>query len=149
MTLSSFNFLIFFVLVFIIYYFALKEKKRLQNWLLLLASYVFYGLADYKMIVLLFTATTIFYYLGNLIKSSSQKKSAIFSALGVVLSIGVLFYFKYFNFFIHSFSTLFNNLGFNINVITLNILIPVGVIFFTFKLISYIIETYCPFFKTK
>lgn len=140
MTLTSFNFLIFFVLVFIIYYFALKEKKRLQNWLLVFASYVFYGLADYKMIVLLFTATTIFYYLGNLIKSSSQKKSAIFSSLGVVLSIGVLFYFKYFNFFIHSFSTLFNNLGFNINVITLNILIPVGVSFFTFKLISYIIE---------
>ena len=140
MIFNSLNFLIFFAIVFFLYYFPLKEKTKGQNWLLFTASYVFYGIADWRMLPLLLTATTIFYFIGIAIQTSTEKKSSILTTLGVLLGVGILLYFKYFNFFIESFSDLFNSIGLKTNWGTFNIIMPLGISFFTFRLISYLVE---------
>ena len=142
MIFNSVNFLIFFAIVFFLYYFPLKEKTKAQNWLLLIASYVFYGIADWRMIPLLLVATTVFYGLGIAIQKSTEKKSSLLTTLGVLLGVGLLVYFKYLNFFIESFSDLFNAIGLKTNWSTFNIILPLGISFFTFKLISYVIEVH-------
>lgn len=140
MVINSFNFLFFFVVIFFIYYIPLKNKSAAQNWCLVIASYIFYGITDLKMLPILFIATLVFYILGILIKISNQKKAPFITALGVIAGVGMLVYFKYLNFFIDSFENLITSLGFNVNVTTLNILFPLGISFFTFRLISYVIE---------
>jgi D-alanyl-lipoteichoic acid acyltransferase DltB (MBOAT superfamily) len=145
-TIPSLSFLLFFSLVFLLYHFPLKEKTKAQNILLLLASYVFYGVVNWRMIPLLFIATVVFYRLGILIEKSREEeipgKSTLFTTCGVCLGVGLLLYFKYFNFFITSFSELFAALGLHTNWHTFNIIMPLGVSFFTFKLISYFIEVH-------
>ena len=141
MVVNSFDFLLFFLVVFILYYFPLKEKTNSQNILLLFASYFFYGYADIKMLPTLVIATSIFYYLGIVInKTTNEKKSSLLTTIGVLIGIGTLLYFKYLNFFINSFADLFKSFGLNTNLHTLNIIMPIGISFFTFRLISYIIE---------
>ncbi|GAA4973259.1 MBOAT family O-acyltransferase [Algibacter aquimarinus] len=140
MLVNSLNFLIFFGIVFFIYYIPLKEKTKSQNWLLFVASYVFYGIAAWQMIPLLFTATTIFYFLGFAIRRGNEKKASLLTTLGVCIGVGLLLYFKYLNFFIQSFADLFNTIGLKANWGTFNIILPLGISFFTFRLISYIIE---------
>lgn len=140
MIFNSVRFFLFFTAVFILYY-SLKEKTKAQNWLLCLSSYFFYGVANWKMIPLLFISTLAFYYIGIAIRQvKTEKASTWFKILGIFLGIGVLLYFKYFNFFIESFSDLFNYIGFKTNWHTFNIIMPVGISFFTFKLISYVID---------
>jgi alginate O-acetyltransferase complex protein AlgI len=140
MIFNSVPFFIFFVIIFFLYYF-LNKNLKVQNWLLLLSSYVFYGYANWKIIPLLLVATTIIFLLGIAIhKSNNAKKSTALTTLGVLSGIGLLVYFKYFNFFIESFSSLFNTIGLKSNLGTFNIIMPLGISFFTFKLISYVIE---------
>ena len=141
MIFNSFIFLFFFVAVFFFYYFPLKGKTKAQNWLLLLSSYFFYGFADWKMIPLLLVVTIITFFLGTAIhKTTNPRKSSFLTILGVLLGIGLLVYFKYFNFFIDSFSTVLNSIGLKTNPQTFNIIMPLGISFFTFKFISYVIE---------
>lgn len=141
MIFNSISFCIFFIVVFFLYYFPLKENTKAQNWLLLLSSYFFYGYADWRMVPLLLVATIIIFFLGIAVyKASNSKKSSLLTALGVLTGVGLLGYFKYFNFFIDSFSSLLNAIGLNSNIGTFNIIMPLGISFFTFKLISYIIE---------
>lgn len=143
MIINSYQFLFFFILVFLIYFFLFKEKKKAQNALLLVASYVFYGFANWKMIPLLLLSTVLFYGLGLLIrKTDSVRKSSWLTTFGVLSGIGILLYFKYLNFFVQSFSDLFHLMGLQTNWATFHILMPIGVSFFTFKLISYVIEVH-------
>lgn len=142
MVINSFNFLFFFILLFFIYYFPLKNKKSAQNWCLLVSSYVFYGITDLKMLPVLLLATIVFYTLGILIYRSKQKEASLLTTLGVLAGVGMLVYFKYLNFFIDSFITLYKSLGLNANVNTLKIIFPLGISFFTFRMISYLIEIY-------
>tara|TARA_B110001450_G_scaffold242245_1_gene252375 strand:- start:3136 stop:4593 length:1458 start_codon:yes stop_codon:yes gene_type:complete len=141
MIFNSISFCIFFIVVFFLYYFPLKENTKAQNWLLLLSSYFFYGYADWRMVPLLLVATIIIFFLGIAVhKAGNSKKSSLFAIIGVLTGLGLLVYFKYFNFFIDSFSYLLNAIGLNSNIGTFNIIMPLGISFFTFKLISYIIE---------
>lgn len=145
MVVNSISFLLFFVVVFTVYYFHLiKNNVRYQNFWLLIISYFFYGYTDLKMLPILLGATIIFYLIGIWLKSAidnNKKKSASrITTLGVCLAIGVLFYFKYFNFFADSIRDLLNAIGLHVSWATLNILLPIGVSFFTFKFISYVIE---------
>ncbi|TSJ43682.1 MBOAT family protein [Mucilaginibacter corticis] len=145
MVVNSINFLIFFLVVFVVYYFLLNGKAKAQNVWLLLASYFFYGFAEWKMIPLLLTATVVFYGLGIAIGNnaeSNKKRSSLFTTLGVVLGLGLLLYFKYLNFFIQSFSDFFNAIGLQTHWTLFSILMPIGISFFTFKLISYVIEVH-------
>lgn len=145
MVVNSFNFLLFFIIVFIVYYLPIcRTNPRFQNIWLFLTSYFFYGFADWKMIPLLLGSTIIFYGIGiwlkNDMKLQNKKRASNITTMGVILGICVLLYFKYLNFFAESFAQLFNGIGLHVTWTTLNIILPIGVSFFTFKLISYIIE---------
>lgn len=143
MVFNSLTFLLFFIAVFLIYWFPLKNTTRGQNIFLLLASYFFYGYADWKMLPLLIVATLIFYYLGKAIAGAkSEKQGYWLTFAGVALGVGTLLYFKYFNFFIESFASMFNAVGLHANLHTFNIIMPLGISFFTFRLLSYIIDIY-------
>ncbi len=147
MVVNSFNFLLFFVVVFIVYYIpVVRNNPRYQNTWLFIASYFFYGVADWKMIPLLLGATMVFYGIGIWLKAEMEnghaKKASNITTLGVILGVCVLLYFKYLNFFADSFAVLLNAIGINTSWTTLNIVLPIGVSFFTFKLISYVIEVH-------
>lgn len=144
MVFNSFKFLIFFSIVLLIYHIVLNKRTKAQNWLLLIASYVFYGFADIRMLPLLLALTLIFFFLGIWIEKSIEKeddkKTTLLKVLGVVIGVGVLFYFKYLGFFIDSFASLFNAMGLKTNIHSFRIIMPLGVSFFTFRLISYVLE---------
>ena len=136
---------IFFIIVFAVYYLPiLKKTPKAQNLWLLMANYVFYALADWRMLALLVGATLLFYLLGNAIakdmESGKEKRASRLTTLGVMVGVGVLLYFKYFDFFAQTIAQLLSTIGLNVSWTALNIIVPVGVSFFTFKLIAYIIE---------
>jgi D-alanyl-lipoteichoic acid acyltransferase DltB (MBOAT superfamily) len=141
MIFNSLNFVVFFVVFFAIYWFALKERTKLQNLFLLVGSYVFYAWADWKILPLLFVSTLVFYGLGIAIsEAKTDKQKSLFAVLGVVAGLATLIYFKYTNFFITSFKELFEILGLQTNLHTFNIIVPVGISFYTFRLLSYVID---------
>ena len=153
MLVNSIIFWAFFFVVLIPYFSFLRKSSRWQNLWILVVSYFFYGYADWKMLGLLVGATVVFYRLG-LALSPSQTKSPSLTlprregkrktllVMGVVLGAGMLLYFKYTNFFLEQFSALFNMMGLHTNWSTFKILVPIGISFFTFKLIAYVVEVY-------
>ncbi len=145
MVVNSLSFLLFFIVVFAVYYApGIRQYATRQNVWLLLTSYFFYGFVDWKMLPILFCITVIFYWLGAQIKKemdvNNRKKASRYMKVGVIIGIGLLLYFKYLNFFAESVADLLRQLGLNVSWSTLNIILPIGVSFFTFKLISYVIE---------
>ena len=143
MNIFSLGFVAFFIIIFLIYWFCLKERKTEQNILLLAASYLSYSFADWRMTVLLLGFTVIFYTFGLWITKTMDKKpkvSKFLTVIGFIAGIGLLFYFKYFNFFAEGLSDLFALFGFQTGWTEKKIIFPLGVSFFTFKLISYIYE---------
>lgn len=143
MEINSIPFLLFFVVVFTIYYICNKHAKA-QNIILLLASYFFYGYADWKMLPVIAVMTVIFYFLGIKIGSlngeSERKTKYWLTTFTVIIGLLPLLYFKYFNFFVKSFADLFSSLGLQTNYSTFKIIMPLGISFFTFRLISYAVE---------
>ena len=145
MVVNSINFWIFFLAVLVLYFSVCRKSKQAQNILLLIASYVFYGIAEWKMIPILLAATAIFYGIGIWISNNNKdnsKKASILTTVGVVMGVGLLVYFKYLNFLIDEFSNLFNLIGLHTNPSTFKIVMPLGISFFTFKLISYVVEVH-------
>lgn len=145
MVVNSLNFLLFFTVVFIVYYLPIcRNNAKVRDGWLFLTSYFLYGVAEWKMIPLLLGATIVFYVLGLWLKNemvkNNVKTASHLTTLGVCLGVGVLLYFKYLNFFAESFADILNAIGLNVTWTTLNIVLPIGVSFFTFKLVSYIIE---------
>lgn len=145
MVVNSINFLLFFIVVFTVYYLpGIRQSATRQNVWLLLTSYFFYGFIDWKMLPILFGTTSLFYWLGAQIKKemdvNNRKKASLYMKSGIGIGIGLLLYFKYLNFFADSVATLLKLIGLNYSWSTLNIIMPVGVSFFTFKLISYLVE---------
>ena len=149
MLVNSIIFWIFFAFFLLPYFILMRGSNKIQNLWLLAASYIFYGYADWRMAVLLFAATIIFYSLSltlphregtsNTISESRRKALVI---LGIILGAGMLLYFKYLNFFIEQFAALFGLFGLRTNYSSFNIIVPIGISFFTFKLIAYIVEVY-------
>lgn len=145
MLINSLSFVAFFA-IFVMVYFAPQVRRHSlwQNVWLLLASYVFYGLADWRMIPLLLGATAVFYALGIAVKYAMNHErwtvASRLTTLAAALGVALLLYFKYLDFFGQSFAALFSALGLQLSWTTLNVLVPVGVSFFTFKLISYVVE---------
>ena len=145
MLINSITFWIFFAL-FLIPYFALSRYKvSWQNVWLLIGSYFFYGWADWKMIPILLTSTIVFYLLGlgiGRFNNKSPQKASLLSVIGVLFGIGLLVYFKYLGFLIDEFAKLFESIGLKTNITSFQIIMPIGISFFTFKLISYVIEVH-------
>lgn len=143
MLFNSFTFLVFFVVVFVIYWFPLKDKIQKQNSFLLLASYVFYGWWDWRFLGLIIFSTLLDYIIGNqLSKQQSVKHRKSLLAISIVFNLGVLCYFKYVNFFIENWISAWASFGFESNVTSLNIILPVGISFYTFQTLSYTIDVY-------
>jgi len=141
MVFTSLNFAVFLLLVFILYWWVFKKNAKTQNTLLLLASIVFYCMADWKFIFLLAASGFINFYLAKIIaKKEEGKIRSLFFYSGIILNVGLLLYFKYFNFFIQSFVTLFNYSGAGISFTPFHILLPLGISFFTFQMIGYLID---------
>lgn len=143
MSFYSLAFLLFFTVLFALYYSPLRNVGKVQNIILLAASYVFYGYANWKFLPLLAVITLVYYYLGlEIAKAGESKRANVLNTLGVVLGVGLLLYFKYLNFFVSSFAGLFEAMGLQTNLHTFKIIMPLGISFFIFKLISYIVEIY-------
>lgn len=136
MLFNSLSFATFFIIFFILYWFIFKNNLKLQNLLVLVASYIFYAWATRQFLYLIILSTCITYYLGILIeKSTTQKSKSRLLNLGLVLLIGCLVYFKYTNFLITSINSVAHT-----NFHTLNLLLPLGISFYTFRLISYLFD---------
>ena len=142
MLFNSILFAIFLPIVFALYWIFIKNIK-LQNIILLLASYYFYGCWDWRFMFLLAFSTFLDYYSGIKIENAnSQKLKKIWLTISIGINLGFLGFFKYYNFFIDSFTDLLNGLGFNAHPWTLQIILPVGISFYTFHGLSYIIDIY-------
>ena len=143
MELNSLKFVVFFATVFAIYY-LFRNKKVVQNVILLVASYTFYALANIKILPIILLMTLFFYFMGIEIdrcnNNGDDDKASKVTVLTVVLGLLPLFYFKYFNFFYDSFVDLFNLMGLHFHHLTLRIMLPLGLSFYTFRLISYALE---------
>ncbi len=145
MVVNSLSFLWFFLVVLVVYY-LLSTKKVLQNSFLLACSYWFYAQVDLKMTGLLVLLTIIFWGIGyGIQKAIEQEKERLASrltTLSVVVGIGALFYFKYLNFFIGSFVAAADLIGVHLSWTASHIIVPIGLSFFTFKLMSYPLDIY-------
>lgn len=143
MLFNSFAFLIFFPVVFLIYW-SLSKNLRLQNIFVVVASYIFYGWWD-KTFLILIAITTLFSYLSGILITANehsptrQRAVLIFNTL---LNLGILGMFKYYNFFTTNLQSLLSNFGIELDNITLNLILPVGISFYTFQALSYTIDVY-------
>lgn len=142
MLFNSIEFLVFFVVFFILYW-SCNRKLKLQNILILLASYVFYGWWDWRFLSLIIFSSSIDFICGLKIASSeNNKQSKRWLMVSLISNLGLLSVFKYYNFFVESFSDLMRSMGFVPNDLTLNIILPVGISFYTFQTLSYTIDIY-------
>lgn len=143
MTFQSLEYLIFLPVVFLFYWTLCRRSKTLQNGLIVAASLVFYGWWDWRFLgLLLLTAFSTFFAGMWMGKIDDEKKRKLINVGAIVLNIGILFFFKYFDFFVQSFAEAFLLFGTELNVHTLNILLPVGISFYTFTALSYSIDVY-------
>lgn len=146
MLFNSLPFLFFLPLVFLLYWFAFKPL-RLRNAFLAVASYVFYGWWDYRFVLLLLF-TSLCSYAGGLLlekwdgKDSLRKRRRCVVALVVAVNLLILFVFKYFNFFSESFAAVLHQFGWRADLPTLHLLLPVGISFYTFQALGYVIDVY-------
>ena len=140
MVFNSITFLIF-IGVFFPLYFSLKGRARL--WLCFLASYLFYGWWDWRFLGLIATSTVLDFWIGQTLEQtaeSTQRKRLLW--LSVAVNLGCLAFFKYFNFFLDSFQILLTNIGYSGELGSLQIILPVGISFYTFQSMSYTIDIY-------
>lgn len=143
MLFNSLSFALFLPVIFILYWFASKGNLRWQNILLLASSYFFYGCWDWRFMLLLIFSTLLDYFTGIKIYESNTRRRRLFWLwLSIGINLGFLGVFKYYNFFAASFVEGLNLLGFQANVSTLKILLPVGISFYTFHGLSYVIDLY-------
>jgi alginate O-acetyltransferase complex protein AlgI len=140
MVFNSFHFVVFFVVVYALYR---SVPHRQQNWLLLVASYYFYGSWDWRFLGLLGAQTLVDYFVARYIARETvqaRRKLALVASLSFNLTM--LGFFKYFNFFADSLQVLLRGVGFEADYVTLNIVLPVGISFYTFITMSYVIDVY-------
>ena len=143
MLFNSINFAIFLPLVFVLYWLVLKRSLRLQNALLLISSYFFYASWDYRFLSLLITSTLLGFYPGiRIYKAKKQSAKKFWLYFSILTNLGFLWFFKYYNFFIDSFNRIIASFGFQANFWTLNIILPIGISFYTFHGLSYVLDIY-------
>ncbi len=142
MLFNSFQFLLFLPIVFCIYW-MLRKRYKVQNLFVVAASYFFYGMWDWRFLILIFF-TSFSSYLSGLAISAGRTQRARKTALwcNVGINIGILGFFKYFNFFSENIRLLFTQFGYELDWFTLDVLLPVGISFYTFQAISYSLDVY-------
>lgn len=148
MLFNSIEYALFLPIVFLLYWFVTVKKYQWQNLLLLISSYVFYGWWDWRFLSLIIISSLTDYIVGILLeKEDRDKRRKLLLAISVLINLGILSYFKYFNFFINSFVEMFTSMGIHFNSRSLNIILPVGISFYTFQTMSYTIDIYKKTFK--
>lgn len=139
MIFSSFQFVFFLLGLFFLI--SIVPSQRWRKLILLVASYYFYAYWDYRFLLLLWFSTLFNYFVGNVVfATADQRRKKLILVLSVIVNLGILGFFKYYNFFAQSASYILSDWGFD--VMTLNVLLPVGISFFTFEVISYTIDIY-------
>jgi alginate O-acetyltransferase complex protein AlgI len=143
MLFNSIDFAIFLPIVFILYWFVTNKNLKLQNFLIVAASYLFYGWWDWRFLSLILFSTLVDYLVGvGLSKQENQSKRKILLWTSILVNLGFLGFFKYYNFFLENFVTAFSFFGTEIKANSLNIILPVGISFYTFQTLSYSIDVY-------
>ncbi|MFA9389496.1 MAG: MBOAT family protein [Prolixibacteraceae bacterium] len=144
MLFNTFSYWVFLLIVFILYWWLNKLSRiNLRNSLVLLSSYYFYGSWDERFLLLIIASSLVDYLCGkHLFRASKQSTRKLLLGLSLVFNLGLLGFFKYFNFFIDSFSDFIQLFGLSANPSTLSIILPVGISFYTFQTLSYTIDIY-------
>ena len=143
MLFNSLDFAIFLPTVFLLYWFVFQKNLRAQNLLLIISSYVFYGWWDWRFLSLIIFSTVVDYFIGlRLITEDRQSKRKALLWTSVVVNIGFLGFFKYYNFFLENFVNAFSLFGIQFNANSLEIILPIGISFYTFQTLSYTIDVY-------
>jgi alginate O-acetyltransferase complex protein AlgI len=140
MVFNSLHFVWFFVVVYALYR---VLPHRGQNWLLLIASYYFYAAWDYRFVALLAASTLVDYTCGLVLgRMTDQGRRRLVMWLSIGFNLAMLGFFKYFNFFADTLHALFASMGWQLDFITLRVLLPIGISFYTFVTMSYVIDVY-------
>jgi D-alanyl-lipoteichoic acid acyltransferase DltB (MBOAT superfamily) len=143
MLFNSFSFAFFLPIVFGLYWFWTKKSLKGQNLLLLVSSYFFYACWDWRFLFLLIFSTLLDYFTGlKMAEASNQKEKKFWFWLSILVNLGFLGVFKYYNFFATSFAEAISSLGLQVNPWTLKVILPVGISFYTFHGLSYVIDIY-------
>jgi alginate O-acetyltransferase complex protein AlgI len=143
MLFNSIDFAIFLPIVFILYWFVANKSLKLQNFLIVAASYLFYGWWDWRFLVLILFSTTVDYTVGRKLRiEEDQRKRKVLLWLSILVNLGLLGFFKYYNFFIDNFTAAFSFFGTEIEGNSLDIILPVGISFYTFQTLTYSIDVY-------
>lgn len=143
MLFNSISFAIFFPIVFILYWFVTNKNMKVQNLMLVVASYYFYCCWDWRFGFLLAFSTLLDFYSGLAIaRSNTKARKKMWLIISVGINLGFLCFFKYYNFFITSFGEMLESFGVQANYSTLSIILPVGISFYTFHGLSYVFDIY-------
>ena len=143
MFFNSVEFAIFLPVVFFLYWFVTYRNIKLQNFLIVVASYFFYGWWDWRFLSLILFSTLVDYTIGLLLEKENEiKKRKLLLSVSIIVNLGLLGFFKYYNFFIDNFVEVFRFFGHMIDPDRLNIVLPVGISFYTFQTMSYTIDIY-------
>ncbi len=141
MLFNSIPFTFFLTIVFVLYWFLTNKSTKYQNVLLLIASYFFYGWWDWRFLCLLIALSVANYFIGIQIENDQEKRrSRVWFAAALIINLGILVVFKYYNFFIDSFVDLVSLSGYDLPWSTTKIILPLGISFYTFLSLSYIID---------
>ena len=143
MLFNSIDFAIFLPIVFVLYWFVTNKNLKTQNTLIAVSSYVFYGWWDWRFLSLILFSTVLDYTIAILLnKEERQNKRKILLAISLIINLGLLGIFKYYNFFVDNFIEAFSFFGVPFSLGTLRIILPVGISFYTFQTLSYTIDVY-------
>jgi D-alanyl-lipoteichoic acid acyltransferase DltB (MBOAT superfamily) len=143
MLFNSLEFALFLPIVFLVYWFVFNKNLKAQNLWIVFASYVFYGWWDWRFLSLIAFSSLVDYFVGlGLLKNDNPHKRKLLLVTSILINLGFLGFFKYYNFFADSFADAFTLLGKPFTADRLNIILPVGISFYTFQTLSYSIDVY-------
>lgn len=143
MLFTSIDFAVFLPIVFLLYWFATNKNLKLQNFLIVTASYIFYGWWDWKFLSLILFSTIVDFSVGLKLKDEqNHTRRKLLLWISILANLGLLGFFKYYNFFLDNFTAAFSFFGSKIKADSLNIILPVGISFYTFQTMSYTIDVY-------
>lgn len=143
MIFTTIEFVLFFSIFFLLYWFIINKNLKHQNILILVASYIFYGWWDWKFLILIFVSSLVDFLVGlYLMHTEDPLKRRLLLYASLLTNLGILGFFKYFNFFIESLQASFSFFNSDLHFSTLDIILPVGISFYTLQTLSYTIDVY-------
>ncbi|MBZ9631512.1 MBOAT family protein [Salegentibacter sp. LM13S] len=143
MLFNSLDFAIFLPVVFILYWFVFNNNLKWQNLLVAAASYLFYGWWDWRFLSLILFSTLVDYFVGvSLGRTEAPGRRKVLLWISILVNLGFLGFFKYYNYFLDNFKSAFSIAGYELNANSLNVILPVGISFYTFQTLSYTIDVY-------